>query len=132
MTIREVTRKYRSLIIGGAVIAALGAVGRYCYSCIHPPAFQLGDRIQGGMSLHEVQARATKMGFEWRVDEATLMQDNIGAKDATGHIICHSPNATLVCENFADARSFGMMFTSHSCHIVVKDGAVDHFWLYMD
>lgn len=132
VTIREVARKYRCVLVGGAVLVTLGAIGHTCYSWIYPPPFQLGDRIHPGMRLGDVQDRAKKLGFEWRVNERTLMKpEKEERKDAAGHIICHYPDA-LVCENFADVTSFGVMVTSHSCHIVMKADVVDQVWLYMD
>lgn len=86
------------------------------------------------MSAGEIRIRATKLGFAWRVREETLMVDAEPTlkRDGAGHIICHLAGNEWVCENFADATSFGMAFESHACNIIVKNGVVDHAWLYMD
>lgn len=87
------------------------------------------------MPLREIESCASKLGFEWLVREATLMDTEPAQKggvDATGHIMCHMAKGTWVCENFAEITSFGMMFTSPACNIIIKNGVVDHVWFYMD
>jgi hypothetical protein len=116
------------VLVEGGVVAGMILV---------PPAELLVMLMRKGLPLADAKRRATALGFEWRVDEAALaaVPDSPGQDpDRHRRVICHTTlkDNRRVCENDDRAEASGVFFASLTCHLLVKNGAVDEWWFYMD
>lgn len=109
----------------------------YLYRALSP-AYSLSGRlskqVQVGMSLHQVEAAARQLGFEWHVN-AERLEKSRSDQDPAGRIICHQEatgSAGSRCQDHRDVKSFGALFSSYACLITIKDGKVAQSWFYMD
>lgn len=109
---------------------------RGAYLVFRPVPLRLSERVSPGMSLVQVQSEAHRLNVAWRVDEPSLI-DASAPGTASGehvcpHIICHQADAGLQCENFQNAKSFGLYWNSYACNIMLRNDVVDRVWAYQD
>lgn len=144
--------RFRSILLTLAIFGSLVVVGRSCYLFLAPsPPRRLAGIIRPGLSLGEIRARARESGCKWLVDLSALERQKEGGQVAgkkisgePGHIICHFRGPSLdsskerppvdvcVCENARTATSYGMLFASEACNIIIKDRKVKTSWFNMD